>query len=128
MAFVVDRDGEYRASFVAEEAGLYEIQADAARGTDKAESARAFVRAAPDDGEYFDAAMRAPLLARIADETGGRFYTKSSVGTLPDDITYLGRGVTAAQEKDLWDMPAVLALVVGLAAAEWFLRRRRGLA
>ncbi len=129
MAFVVDRDGEYRASFVAKEPGLYEIQADATRAADKsASTARAFVRAAPDDGEYFDAAMRAPLLARIADETGGRFYTKSTVGTLPDDITYLGRGVTAAQEKDLWDMPVVLALVVGLAAAEWFLRRRRGLA
>jgi uncharacterized membrane protein len=128
MALVVDRDGEYRASFVAQEAGLYEIRADAARGTDKAETARAFVRAAPDDGEFFDAAMRAPLLARIADETGGRFYTKNSVRTLPDDITYLGRGVTTAQEKDLWDMPAVFALVVGLAAAEWFLRRRRGLA
>jgi uncharacterized membrane protein len=128
LAFVVDRDGEYRASFVAKEEGLYEIQADATRGTDKAESARAFVRSAPDDGEYFDAGMRAPLLSRIADETGGRFYTKGSVATLPEDITYLGRGVTAAQEKDLWDMPGVLVLVVGLAAAEWFLRRRQGLA
>jgi hypothetical protein len=127
MALVVDRDGEYRADFVAKEEGLYEIRADAARGTDKVESARAFVRAAPDDGEYFDAAMRAPLLRRIADETGGRFYTRRSVGALPDDITYLGRGVTTTLEKDLWDMPVVLALVVGLTAAEWFLRRRRGL-
>jgi hypothetical protein len=32
------------------------------------------------------------------------------------------------QEKDLWDMPAVLMLLVGLAGGEWLLRRRWGLA
>ncbi len=86
------------------------------------------MRAAPDDREYFDAAMRPTFLARIAEDTGGRFYTPSTVSTLPEDITYLGRGVTVVQEKDLWDMPAVLLLLVGLVGSEWALRRRWGLA
>jgi hypothetical protein len=128
MTFVVDRDGEYRTTLRAGQDGTYEIAADATRGTAPASSARTYVRALPDDGEYFDAAMRAPFLKRIAEDTGGRFYSPASVATLAEDITYLGRGVTVVQEKDLWDMPAVLVLLVGFAGGEWVLRRRWGLA
>jgi uncharacterized membrane protein len=128
MSFVVDKDGEYRTTHVVAQDGLYEIAADAVRGTTPAGSARAYVRALPDDGEYMDAAMRAPFLTRIAEDTGGRFYTAASAPTLPEDITYLGRGVTVVQQKDLWDMPAVLVLLLGCVGGEWLLRRRRGLA
>jgi hypothetical protein len=38
------------------------------------------------------------------------------------------RGVTVMQQMDLWDMPAVLLLLVVLLSAEWAYRRRRGLA
>ena len=128
LEFAVDRDGEYRASFVAEEEGLYEVRLEAMRGKDSLGGDIAYVRSAPSDSEYFDAAMRAPLLTRIAEETGGRFYTPASVASLPEDITYLGRGVTVVQEKELWDMPFVLLLLVGLVGGEWLLRRRWGLA
>jgi uncharacterized membrane protein len=127
MPFAVDRDGEYRATFEAEANGLYEVEVSAKRGDEAVGTDTAFVRAAPDDGEYFDAAMRATLLKRIAEDTGGRFYTASNAASLADDITYLGRGVTVVQEKDLWDMPIVLALLVGLVGGEWFLRRKVGL-
>ena len=128
LTFAVDRDGEYRASFTTAQGGLYDIAVEAARGKDAPQRARAFVRAAPDDREYFDAAMRPTFLARIAEDTGGRFYTPATVSTLPEDITYLGRGVTVVQEKDLWDMPVVLLLLVALVGGEWALRRRWGLA
>jgi uncharacterized membrane protein len=128
LTFAVDRDGEYRASFATAQDGLYDIAVEAVRGKDAPQRARAFVRAAPDDREYFDAAMRRTFLTRIAEDTGGRFYTPSTVSTLSEDITYLGRGVTVVQEKDLWDMPAVLMLLVALVGGEWALRRRWGLA
>jgi uncharacterized membrane protein len=143
LAFAVDRDGEYTATFTAGQDGLYDIAVDAAtraKGSDSLAAqrlakesdplahARAFVRAAPDDREYFDAAMRPAFLRRVAEDTGGRFYTPATASTLPEDITYLGRGVTVVQEKDLWDMPAVLVLLIGLAGGEWLLRRRWGLA
>jgi uncharacterized membrane protein len=127
LAFVVDRDGEYRATFTAAQDGLYEVAVEE-KGPGPFSRARAFVRAAPDDREYFDAAMRPAFLRRVAEDTGGRFYTPAAASTLPEDITYLGRGVTVVQEKDLWDMPAVLVLLVGLAGSEWLLRRRWGLA
>ena len=37
-------------------------------------AAPSYLRVAPSDAEYFDAAMRAPLLRRIAEETEGRFF------------------------------------------------------
>jgi uncharacterized membrane protein len=128
LEFAVDRAGEYHARLTTFDAGLYEIRVQAARGRDSLGGDTIYVHAAPGDAEYFDAAMRAPLLRRVADETGGRFYTLDTVASLPEDITYLGRGVTVVQEKELWDMPALLVLLVALVGGEWLLRRRQGLA
>jgi len=86
------------------------------------------LRASAGDSEYFDAAMRAPLLKRIADETGGRFFTPDNAGGLPEAISYSGRGVTVVEERDLWDMPILLLLLIALTGTEWAYRRARGLA
>ena len=77
---------------------------------------------------YFDAAMRGSLLRRIAEDTGGRFFTPSTAASLPEAVTYTGRGVTVVEERDLWDMPIVLIALLGLLGAEWGFRRVRGLA
>ena len=86
------------------------------------------VRVAPSDSEYFDAAMRAPLLRRISEETGGVHYTPQTVASLADDVKYTGRGVTTVEERDLWDMPVVLFLLLTVMLAEWSYRRVRHLA
>ena len=52
-------------------------------------------------------AMRAPLLKRIAEDTGGRFFTPANAASLPEAISYSGRGVTVVEERELWDMPAL---------------------
>jgi hypothetical protein len=85
------------------------------------------LRAGPSDDEYFDAAMRPQLLRRVAEETGGRFYTADNVASLAEDISHTGRGVTIVEERDLWDMPVLLFLMVGLVLGEWTYRRARGL-
>jgi hypothetical protein len=72
--------------------------------------------------------MRKPLLQRVANETGGRFYTPETMHTLPEDIALSKRGITVINQMDLWDMPAVLVLLVVLLSVEWAYRRRRGLA
>ena len=124
----VARDGEYRGTFVPTEDGLYDIRVDAGRGRQPLGSGDIHVRASAGDSEYFDAAMRAPLLRRVAEETGGRFYTPADAASLADDIGYSGRGVTVVEERELWDMPVVLLLVVGLTGGEWAYRRAWGLA
>jgi uncharacterized membrane protein len=118
-----ERNGQYRGTFQTAETGWYEAKVDATRGDKAVGSTVTHVRTAPDDAEYFDAAMHAPLLQRIAKETGGRFYTPDAMTSLPDDLKYTGRGVTAVEERELWHMPALLLSLVLLVCTEWGLRR-----
>ena len=55
-------------------------------------------------------------------------YTPANAASLPEAISYSGRGVTVVEERELWDMPALFLALVGLVAAEWGYRRMRGLA
>jgi hypothetical protein len=129
LEWTVEQDGEYRARFTPAEDGLYRIAVD---GQTKAglDTGRGTVslRVGPSDAEYFDAAMRAPLLRRLAEETEGRFFRAAETASLVDAISYSGRGVTVVEERELWDMPIVLLLLLGLMGAEWMYRRSRGLA
>jgi len=129
MEWTVEHEGEYRARFTPAEDGLYKVNVGGttAASVDVGKGA-ASVRVAPSDREYFDAAMRQPLLERIAEETEGRFYKAQDVSQLPDAITYSGKGITIVEERELWDMPINLLLLLGLMGGEWLYRRARGLA
>jgi hypothetical protein len=132
LEWTVTRDGEYRGTFVPDEIGTYEVKARATRSKDGAPeelgSSTIHARASAGDSEYFDAAMRTSLLSRISEETGGRFFAAADASSLPEAISYTGRGVTVIDERDLWDMPILLMLLLALIAAEWGYRRVRGLA
>ena len=132
LEWTVTRDGEYKGTFVPDEVGTYEVKTTATRFKDGAPQTLGtsviHARSTAGDSEYFDAAMRASLLTRISEETGGRFFTTDTASTLPEAISYTGRGVTVIEERDLWDMPALLILLLALIAAEWGYRRQRGLA
>ncbi|MDP6581551.1 MAG: glutamine amidotransferase [Vicinamibacterales bacterium] len=128
MDWTADRDGEYSSNFTPSKEGLYEVRVEATSDDDLLGSDTAFFRVAPSDSEYYDSTMRAPLLERVADETGGRFYTSDTVDSLVDDIQTVGGGVTVVEERDLWDMPALLLLFFILVLGEWGYRRSRGLA
>jgi hypothetical protein len=123
-----ERSGQYHATFPSDQAGWYEVNVEASREGKPVGTSVTHVRAAPDDAEYFDAAMHASLLRRIAQETGGRFYTADSIGSLADDVKYSGRGVTTVEERELWHMPILLLALLAITCAEWALRRRWRLA
>ncbi len=128
MQWTGERNGQYRGTFVSSAQGMYAARVEASRAGKPLGAGQAHVRAAPGDAEYFDATMHAARLKRIADETGGRFYTPETLATLPEDLKYTGRGVTTVEERDLWHMPIVLLALVGLTCAEWAYRRAVGMA
>ena len=128
MEWTAEKDGEYRTTFTAEDAGFYEVRVEAAVDNDLLGEDTVYLQVAPSDDEFYDSTMGASLLERVAEETGGRFYTPDTVGSLPEDIQYVGGGVTVVEERDLWDMPALLLLLVGLVLGEWGYRRYKGLA
>jgi len=127
MQWTGERDGQYRGMFVSTEAGAYEVTVDATQGAESLGSGTGYVRAAAGDAEYFDPVMHAAPLQRIAEETGGRFYTAESVNNIAEDVRYGGRGVTAVEQRELWNMPIILVALLGLACAEWGYRRLVGL-
>jgi len=128
MSWDGERAGQYQASIPTKAPGWYEAKIEATRDGKTVGSAVTHFRAAPGDAEYFDATMHSATLRRIADDTGGRFYEAADTATLADDLRYTGRGVTSVEEHDLWHMPIVLMLLIGLLCAEWGYRRVVGLA
>ena len=128
MEWSLDRDGEYRATYTPPVAGEYDVTVRAEIAGKTVSSLPASLHAGELGAEFFDAEMRSALLRRVADETGGRFYTASTAGGLPEDVMYTESGTTVKQQKELWDMPVNLLLLVGLVGAEWAYRRVRGLA
>ena len=126
LEWVVDRDGEYHASFAPDEAGTHTIVVSTGAGPAFVADS-AFVAVADLGAEFYGAEMRRPLLQRIAEETGGKFYTPATMASLPEDIALSRRGVTVMNQMDLWDMPVVLVTLIALLGAEWVYRRRRGL-
>ena len=126
LPWTVEEDGAYAATFVPPENGTYLLTVRAERAGGLVGEATSVLEVGPSREEYFDAGRRTPLLRRLAQETGGRFYTPETVGDLPDDLTVTGGGITLTEERDLWDMPVLLLLLLALLGAEWGLRRVRG--
>jgi len=128
LEWSVEHDGEYRGSYTPAADGLHEVTVEARSGGTTAGVAVAHLMAGDLGAEYFGAGMRRDLLRDLAEETGGRFYTPESVGTLPEDVSFTESGATVREERSLWDMPVIFLALVTLLGSEWAVRRRRGLA
>ena len=127
-----DFDG-YGASVPASEQGVYKIEvtAQGQRGTKtelSATTSAAEFLVGQTNREAFGSAQNRDLLKRISAETGGGYYSIDTANNLVDDISHTENGNSVRETKDLWDMPINFLLLVGLASAEWFIRKRNALA
>ena len=128
LSWDVEKEGTYSGSFKPEEEGIYEISSEAFQGSKSLGTAKSNFRIAQSNAEFHNAAMNAELLQRLSAETGGRHYSPKDTRNLPEDISYIDTGSSRLEEKDLWDMPFLFMLLVGLISTEWILRKRKGLA
>jgi hypothetical protein len=124
-----DTPGTYQAEWTAEKPGDYlaEIIAESASGQPQ-ELGRDVVTFQREDGiaENFHTTQNRRFLEQLASQTGGRYWKPSDLKSLPRDISYSEAGISVRNTKELWDMPIVFALLVGLPAGEWLLRRKWG--
>jgi hypothetical protein len=127
LAWDIEKDGTYSAPFKAEDEGIYEISSEAFQGNKSLGKAKSNFRIAGSTEEFHDAAMNVALLKRLSAGTGGRYYSPKDIRTLPEDISYIDTGSSQLEEKDLWDMPFLFLLLVGLVSTEWIFRKRKGL-
>jgi len=119
-------EGAYAAEWNAEKPGSY--VAEIVAGRDKEELGRDVVVFRREDGvaESFRTSQNRELLEKLAEQTGGRYYTAPDASRLPAEISYSEAGITTRETKDLWDMPVVFLLALLLRGSEWVLRRRWG--
>ena len=128
LEWTLREDGSYAGRLLPEELGVYRIEAEARRGRDTTRSAPGSLLVDDHGADVEQAEMRAPLLRRLAAETGGRYYPLDEAGRLADDVVYTESGVTVRETRDLWDMPAVFLALLSFLGIEWGYRRSRGLA
>jgi uncharacterized membrane protein len=121
--------GLYQTEWTAEKPGTYvaEVIAESA-GSQPQELGRDVVTFQREDGvaENFHTEQNRHLLEQLASETGGRYWKSSDLKNLPRDISYSEAGISVRSTKELWDMPIVFVLLLGLPIGEWLLRRKWG--
>ncbi|GBC82622.1 hypothetical protein HRbin10_01750 [bacterium HR10] len=122
-----DSEGEYVGRILVREPGIYRLQARARRGDRELGHAEAQLVVRVPDREYREAGQNIELLKWLARETGGRYAPLSEAETLPAELEYVAAEHSIRVTKELWDMPIVFVLLVGLLSLEWSVRRRRGL-
>jgi uncharacterized membrane protein len=121
--------GQYQAEWTAEKQGTYlaEVVADST-GSQPQELGRDVITFQRENGvaENFHTEQNRPFLEQLASETGGRYWKPSELKNLPRDISYSEAGISIRTTKELWNMPIVFLLLLGLPIAEWLLRRKWG--
>ncbi len=128
LSWTMRGDGAYEGRFVGEETGLYRVEAEARQGSTVTRAPPTVLLVDDHGADVEQPELRTPLLRRIATETGGGYYPLSDADRLADEVGFTESGVTVRETRDLWDMPFTFLLLVGLLAAEWGYRKRRGLA
>jgi uncharacterized membrane protein len=124
-----DNPGQYEAEWTAEKPGVYlaEVIADS-KDNQPQVLGRDVLTFQRYDGvaENFHIEQNRHLLEQLASETGGRYWKPSELQNLPRDISYSEAGISVRSTKELWDMPIVFLLLLGLPTGEWLLRRQWG--
>ncbi len=121
----------YAGSIASEEEGIYKTEITAKRG-DKSQALIGATQTSFLVGhlnrEAQNVAQNRELLKRISADTGGNYYTPAQTSNLLEDLTHIESDNSVRVTYDLWDMPINFLLAIGLAAVEWFIRKRKGLA
>ncbi len=121
--------GLYQADWTAEKPGAYlaEVTAESA-GSQPQDLGRDVLTFQREDGvaENFHTGQNRQLLEQLSSQTGGRYWKLSELKDLPQDISYSEAGISVRNTKELWNMPIMFLLLIGLPTVEWLLRRKWG--
>jgi uncharacterized membrane protein len=128
LDWTLHNDGTYAAPYAITDSGTYQFTVMAVHDGDTTRSAPAGALGDAQGADMQHAELRASLLQQIATATGGRYYAIEHTTQLPDDVMLTHSGIVTHEVRDLWNMPAVLLLLLTLLGCDWGFRRWRGLA
>jgi uncharacterized membrane protein len=124
---VPSRGGQFRAAVRAPEPGIYRIAVDARQGQASLGAAAGTMLVGGVDPEMTDPRLNEDTLQRVARASGGAVLAAGDTGALVDRLQGAAPGAVLALRRDLWHTGWSFAILAGLLAAEWLLRRRFGL-
>jgi uncharacterized membrane protein len=122
-----DGDERYVARFRPDQPGVYQVSAQARRGSAPLGSASAALLVGGSDLEMTDPRLNLQVLQRIALRSGGRMIAEGDGATLVEALRSGAPAAHVAVTRDLWHNAWSFAAIVLLLGAEWILRRRWGL-
>ena len=126
MASVPNTPGTFEADWTADKPGSYVAEVTATEGAQALGSDVLTVRREDGIAENFHTEQHRELLEKLSSETGGKYWPQSELNRLPQEISYSEAGISVRDTKDLWNMPVVFLLLLGLMASDWLLRRKWG--
>jgi uncharacterized membrane protein len=122
MQPVPGEPGVYAATVQAEQTGVYEFTAEARVDGESLGTGSFAVRREDGVAEHFAIQQNRPLLERLAQVTGGRYFTLADLDELPEAIRFSQAGIVETQVLPLWNMPINFLLLMLLKTGEWLLR------
>jgi len=119
-------EGVYSGEWTAEKPGTY--VAEIIAGREQEEIGHDVLTFRREDGvaENFHTGQNKDLLQKLSEQTGGRYYNGNDASKLASEISYSEAGITSRETRDLWDMPIVFLMALGIRGSEWLLRRKWG--
>jgi uncharacterized membrane protein len=120
--------GRYAAAVRFDQPGVYSVAADVRRGSEKLGPVTRSLLVGGVDLELSQPRLNDSVLRRIAETTGGQYAPASAAQQVPAMVAATDAGKPPSEMRDLWNNGFSLAVIIGLLAAEWIVRRRVGLA
>jgi uncharacterized membrane protein len=122
-------DGKYVGTYVPRAEGIHTIAvAIQGEGSDSSATASRSLLVRPSRTEFYDATLKSASLREIAALSGGQYYQPSEAGVIPERIRTRRTHSSIYHSEYVWDAPFWLGLAMLVLCAEWFYRRRKGLA
>jgi hypothetical protein len=119
--------GQFRAAVRANEPGIYRVSVDARQGQTALGSPVGTMLVGGVDAEMTDPRLNEETLRRVARASGGMMLAVGDTRALLDRLSATAPAALLALRKDLWHTGWSFAILAGLLASEWVLRRRWGL-
>lgn len=116
--------GFYPAEVLLDQAGAYEITATCGAGLKE----HVTLVAGVSSEEFLDPRSSGEQLSQVALASGGKLFSIEQAGDLVKELPSEPKVTVQRLEAPLWDCPLLLLLILGLCLAEWFFRKRSGLA
>jgi hypothetical protein len=122
------QDGTYQAEMTGSVPGIYTLEVDANYADESIGTYESTFQVRDRPVEFYNAALDRRFLESVAEQSGGRYYPLSDIGSLAEDAVYFEGESSVIEQRDLWDLPILFILLTMTLGGEWFWRKAKGLA